>query len=61
MIGSALERGSLIVMFDEHGRTLFSKAKGVRPQRRAGIHSDRHHPLGLSHLHLRRARHDGVR
>jgi hypothetical protein len=28
MIGSALERGSLIQVFDEHGRTLFSKAKG---------------------------------
>jgi hypothetical protein len=28
MIGSALARGSLIVVFDEHGRTLFSKARG---------------------------------
>jgi hypothetical protein len=28
MIGSALERGSLIVVFDEHGRSLFSMAKG---------------------------------
>ncbi len=27
-IGSAIERGSLIQMFDEHGHTLFSKAKG---------------------------------
>jgi hypothetical protein len=27
-IGSAIERGSLIQVFDEHGRTLFSKAKG---------------------------------
>jgi hypothetical protein len=31
MIGSALERGSLIVVFDEHGRTLFSKARGNGP------------------------------
>jgi hypothetical protein len=30
MIGSALERGSLI--FDEHGRTLFAKAKGSGPE-----------------------------
>ena len=28
MIGSAIERGSLIQVFDEHGRTLFSKARG---------------------------------
>jgi hypothetical protein len=27
-IGSAIERGSLIYVFDEHGRTLFAKAKG---------------------------------
>jgi hypothetical protein len=32
MIGSALERGSTIVVFDEHGRTLFSKSKGSRPK-----------------------------
>jgi hypothetical protein len=32
MIGSALERGSLIVVFDEHGRSLFSKAKGSGPR-----------------------------
>jgi hypothetical protein len=32
MIGSALERGSLIVVFDEHGRSLFSKAKGSGPK-----------------------------
>jgi len=31
MIGSALERGSQIVVFDEHGRTLFSKSKGSGP------------------------------
>ncbi len=30
-IGSALERGSLIYAFDEHGRTPFSKAKGNGP------------------------------
>jgi hypothetical protein len=27
-IGSAIERGSLIRVFDEHGHTLFSKARG---------------------------------
>jgi hypothetical protein len=31
MIGSALERGSLIQVFDEHGSTLFSKARGNGP------------------------------
>ena len=31
MIGSAIERGSLICAFDEHGMTLFSKAKGSGP------------------------------
>jgi hypothetical protein len=28
MIGSALERGSLIVVYDQDGRPLFSKVKG---------------------------------
>ncbi len=32
MIGSALERGSLIQVFDEHGTTLFSKARGSGPR-----------------------------
>ena len=32
MIGSALERGSLIVVYDEKGMSLFSKAKGSGPQ-----------------------------
>ena len=27
-IGRAIERGSLIQVFDEHGHTLFSKARG---------------------------------
>jgi hypothetical protein len=27
-IGSAMERGSRIVAYDDHGRTLFSKARG---------------------------------
>lgn len=31
MIGSALKHGSLIVVYDEHGRTLFSKARGNGP------------------------------
>ena len=32
MIGSAIERGSSIFVYDEHGRTLFAKAKGSGPQ-----------------------------
>ena len=32
MIGSALECGSLIVVYDEKGMSLFSKAKGSGPQ-----------------------------
>ena len=31
-IGSAIERGSQIDVFDEHGRTLFSKARGSGPR-----------------------------
>jgi hypothetical protein len=31
MIGSAMERGSLICVFDERGITLFQKAKGSGP------------------------------
>jgi hypothetical protein len=31
MIGSAVERGSLIYVFDEDGRTLFAKARGNGP------------------------------
>ena len=30
-IGSAVERGSLICVYDQHGITLFSKAKGLAP------------------------------
>jgi hypothetical protein len=30
-IGSAIERGSYISVYDEHGITLFSKAKGDGP------------------------------
>jgi hypothetical protein len=32
MIGCALERGSLIVVFDLTGRTLFAKARGSGPK-----------------------------
>jgi hypothetical protein len=32
LIGSAIERGSSIVVFDEHGTTLFSKSKGNAPK-----------------------------
>jgi hypothetical protein len=49
MIGSAIERGSLICAFDEHGMTLFSKAKGSGPND------------GLLDLHVRREGHDAVR
>ena len=31
-IGSAIERGSLICVYDEHGRTLFQKARGSGPK-----------------------------
>ena len=31
MIGSAIERGSIIYVYDEHGRTLFSKSRGNGP------------------------------
>ena len=31
-IGSAIERGSQIDVFDERGRVLFSKARGSGPQ-----------------------------
>ena len=31
-IGSAIERGSLICVYDEHGHTLFPKAKGSGPK-----------------------------
>jgi hypothetical protein len=31
MIGSAIERGSYICVYDEHGITLFSKARGSGP------------------------------
>jgi hypothetical protein len=34
-IGSAIERGSFIFAYDEHGRTLFSKARGSGPKERA--------------------------
>jgi hypothetical protein len=32
MIGSALERGSFIFVFDESGHVLFSKARGSGPK-----------------------------
>ena len=31
-IGSAIERGSLICVYHEHGHTLFQKAKGQGPR-----------------------------
>jgi hypothetical protein len=32
MIGSAIERGSLICVYDERGTTLYQKAKGSGPK-----------------------------
>ena len=32
MIGSAIERGSLIYVYDHHGRTLFMKPRGSGSQ-----------------------------
>ena len=32
MIGSVIERGSFIFAYDQHGRTLFSKARGSGPE-----------------------------
>ena len=61
-IGSAIERGSQICVFDEHGRMLFSKARGSGPKDGlAGIHwRHRHNALWFDHLHVRRERHDAV-
>ena len=63
MIGSAIERGSLIQVFDEHGHTLFSKAKGSGA--RDGLlgfqQFHRHRTVRLDHLHVRRARYDDLR
>ena len=58
MIGSAIERGSLIGVYDERGTTLFPAGQGIRPRGwAAGIHGfHRHRALRLDHLHLRRAR-----
>jgi hypothetical protein len=62
-IGSALERGSLICAYDEHGITLFQKVRGISVYRRpAGIHQfHRHCQIRLDHLHLRRTRHHHLR
>ena len=54
MIGSAIERGSLIFVYDEHGRTLFSKAGDQAP--RTGCWDSPVPPSRLDHLRLRRAR-----
>ena len=54
MIGSAIERGSLIQVFDEHGHTLFSKAKGSGAKDGARIQQfHRHRTVRLDHLHVR--------
>ena len=62
-IGSAIERGSLICVYDEHGHTLFSKAKG------SGANDGLLGFTGstvtaryrLDHLHVRRDGHDDLR
>ena len=60
-IGSAIERGSLIQVFDERGRTLFSKARVRARGRIAGIHQfHRHRALRLGHPHVRRTRDDDL-
>ena len=63
MIGSAIERGSLIQVFDQHGHTLFSKAKGSGAK--DGLlgfkQFHRHRTVWLDHLHVRPTRHDAVR
>ena len=46
-IGSALERGSLVVVFDQHGTTLFSKARGNGPD--DGLLVSRSSPRRQSH------------
>ena len=62
-IDSAIERGSFIFVYDQHGRTLFSNAKGSGAKGRiAGTRRlHRHRPLRLNHLHVRRTQHDDLR
>ena len=51
-IGSAIERGSLIQVFDERGRTLFSKARGSGPRTRLlGIHQFHRHRGAAEVIH----------
>ena len=50
-IGSAIERGSFIFAYDEHGITLFSKAKDQAPRTDcwdSPVH--RHRTVRLDHL-----------
>ena len=62
-IGSAIERGSLICVYDEHGSTLFQKASGSGA--RDGLlgfdRLHRHRTVRFDHLHLRREWYDAVR
>jgi hypothetical protein len=60
MIGSAIERGSLICAFDEHGMTLFSKAKGSGPNDGLLGFSGSTVTVRFDHLHVRREGHDAV-
>ena len=50
-IGSAIERGSLILVYDDHGHAV-PESQGIRRQgRAAGIHGfHRHRALRLDHL-----------
>ena len=61
-IGSAIERGSLICVYDERGHHAVPEGQGIRRQgRAAGIHRlHRHRALRLDHLHVRRTRHDDL-
>jgi hypothetical protein len=61
-IGSAIECGSLICVYDEHERTLFQKTRGGGAHGRvARIHRlHRHRAIRFDHLYLRRTRHDDL-
>ena len=60
MIGSAIERGSLICVFDEHGHTLFPKARGSGAKDGLLGFTVPPSPCGAGHLHVRRTRHDDL-
>ena len=60
-IGSAIERGSLICVYDERGQTLFRRPGGQAPRTGCWIHQfHRHRALRLGHPHVRRTRDDDL-